>query len=201
MFKISTILLAIFLAASSVYAEDFILRATSDCCETYPDFQPGSMAALMKHNKVVVKSTLSKEAPFEFKDIIRGKYDLVVSAAGYFPDKFLRVDFGSKGVVDYELAVALIPTSTSILDGQLIVRFSKIMSDSIITSRLEKWDLGIQQMDRKEDSGELKYRIIRSYDYAEARVTYDRSRNVSEIMTEVLLDPSVIKCAPIYFGL
>ena len=196
------LLVSVLVGSSSAFAEDFILRASSECCKEYPNFAAGSKALLIRNGKIIAESDLSEPGPFVFKNIKVGEYDIIVSAAGSYPSKFTNLRIGENKVFDFELVATLRSLSASILEGQLVIRFQPRTSDRDIIRRLEKWELGPQPTSRDETgSKSLQYKIDRSSEYSEVRVAYDIDKNLVDIMMTVLSNPTVIECVPIYFSL
>jgi len=203
---IAVLILTIQFAAISLipcetaFAEDLIVRASAECCKQHPNFESGSQAVLMDGEKIVGVSQIETEAPFTFKDVEAGKYDLVVSVVEYYPIKFSGVEIGEGGVYDFELIAALKPLTASLLEGQIIVRFKKQLSDDEILKHLDGWKLGVQQLSRMEPGSKPPQHVIeRMYGYSEVRASYDRSRKLRDIMSDILNDPAVIECTPLYF--
>lgn len=192
----------ILLIASSASGEDFILRATSNCCGIDSCFRAGSDALLIDRAKTHAESKLETDSFFLFEKVEAGKYDLAVSAVGYYPEKFLDLDIGKNGVFDFELIATLQPISRSaILEGQIIVRFRPAIPDKEIVKRLGNWDLGALQRERIDDrSKPMQHEIERMHKYAEVRAIYDRSRDITDLIWTALRDPSVIECIPVYFS-
>jgi hypothetical protein len=192
----------ILLIASSASGEDFILRASSDCCGIDSCFRAGSDALLIDRAMTHAESKLKTDSFFLFEKVRAGKYDLAVSAVGYYPEKFLDLDIGKNGVFDFELVATLQPVSRSaILEGQIIVRFRPAISDKEIVKRLDNWDLGALQKGRVDDSSKPpQHEIERMHKYAEVRAIYDRSRDLTDLIWTALRDPAVIECIPVYFS-
>jgi hypothetical protein len=196
------VVILVILLASCASGEDFILRATSDCCDGDPGFLAGSKAQLLDGGRVRGNSELRVDSHFVFKDISAGKYDLIVSAAGYYPEKFLGLEIGSGGVFDFEFVAPLQPTSRSaILEGHVIVRFKRTLSDKEIIEHLNAWGFDVLRVSKLEEGSKPpKHRITRMHSYAEVRAAYDRSEDLSELIWTALQDPVVIECTPLYFS-
>jgi hypothetical protein len=192
----------ILMIASSVSGEDLILRASSDCCGVDSCFRAGSEALLVDRAMTHGESKLKTDSFFLFEEVRAGKYDLAVSAVGYYPEKFLDLDIGKNGVFDFELTATLQPIAQSaILEGQIIVRFRPAIPDKEIVKRLDNWDLGALQKWRVEDGSKpMQHEIERMHKFAEVRVIYDRSRDLTDLIWTALRDPSVIECIPVYFS-
>jgi len=194
---LSAILLVI---ASSSNAEDLIIRSTQECCKQSPDFAKGSEAFLIDSTKVIGDCMIKKEGPFTFTDVKPGYYDLVVSVEGYYPIKFTHIEIGEGGVFDFELIADLKPLTTNLLEGWLTLQFKRRVSDEEIIKRLKKWHLDPRQTSRTEAGSEKpEFRIQRLYNSSEVRVSYDKKKNLSDIMADILVDPDVIECTPAYF--
>ncbi|MFH1893217.1 MAG: hypothetical protein ABIK83_11120 [Candidatus Zixiibacteriota bacterium] len=199
------VLISLFAAMSLIpcetaYAEDLIVRASAECCKQHPNFESGSKAVLMDGEKILGTSQIESEAPFRFKDVEPGKYDLLVSVVGYYPIKFSGVEIGEGGVYDFELIADLKPLTANLLEGQIVIRFKKQLSDDEILKRLDSWKLGVQQLSRIEPGSKPPQHVIeRMYGYSEVRASYDRSRKLRDIMSDILNDPAVIECTPLYF--
>lgn len=183
-------------------ASDFILRASPECCNKYPDFGSGSVGVLLKDGKRVADARVNDDSPFIFKKTNAGKYDLVLSVVDCYPIKLLDVEPGQNGVWDFELVSSVYSTAIPILEGQLTVYFRSGVADSVILRKIGEFGLAVFQTSpyyskySKNDNG-----IRRTTGYAEVRCTYDRSRRPEEIMLSVLLDSAVTECVPTYFAI
>lgn len=186
--------------ASSSLADDLIIRSSQECCKQSPNFARGSEAFLIDSTEVISHCKIKKEAPFTFNDIKPGRYDLVVSAAGYYPIKFTDVEIGEGGVFDFEFIADLKPLTTNLLEGWLTLRFKKALSDDDIIKRMRKWHLKARQTaPMKPGPKPLEFKIDRLYDYSEVRASYDKKKNLRDIMADILVDPEVVECTPTYF--
>jgi hypothetical protein len=186
----------------SAGAEEFILRPTTECCDGDTVFQPGSWMALLNENGTAGRVDLTEPGPFALNGIEKGKYDLVVGVEGYYPTKFLDMEIGSDGNFDYELVSELLPLSSSILEGHLIVKFRKTIQNEDIRRTLNDSGVGVLHSDRRKgDSDKPEHKIDWFFSYAEVHVTYDRSDNIRDLIERILLAPGVIDCTPISFAL
>ncbi len=185
----------------SANAEQFILRPTAECCDSDTVFMPGSWMVLLDENGTVGRVELSKPGPFVLNGIGKGKYDMIVGAEGYYPKKFTDMEIGADSNFDYELVRVLMPVTTSVLEGHLIIRFRKMTKNKQIRKILDDVGVGVLKDGRsKNDSKKPEHKIDRLYSYAQVHVTYDRSANVRDLIERILLVPSVTDCKPISFG-
>ncbi len=201
MLKTIAVIIGLFLC-SSVSAETLIIRASTDCCETHPEFNAGSKAALIRGSAVIAETTLESDTNFVFNNVSPGRHGLIVSAEGHYPRKFVNLEIGRDHIFDFELIARLQPISKiAILEGQIVVRFKPGVDEGAMTGRLNKWGLGVQQrIPTEEKSGPPRHIIDNMGDYNEVVATYDRSKDLADIMWEILRDPSVVECLPIYFS-
>ncbi len=198
---IATLLIMVVLFGSAG-AEEFILRPTAECCSGDTIFQPGSWMVLLNEQGAAGRVNLTEPGPFALNGIEKGKYDLVGGVEGYYPMKFLDMEIGSDGNFDYELVSDLLPLSSSILEGHLIVRFRKSIQNEDIRKTLNEIGVGVLHSDRRKgDSDKPKHKIDWFFSYAQVHVTYDRSDNIRDLIERILLDPGVIECKPIGFAL
>jgi hypothetical protein len=195
------LLLAIMMMlGSSVHGENLTIRSSEECCKRSPNFVPGSEAFLISGNEVVGHSKIKREAPFIFKNVKKGLYDLMVVVEGYYPIKYTDVEIGEGGVFDFELIADLKPLSANLLEGWLTLRFKKGISDKDIIKRLKKWHLEPRQKARREPGSQPpEFEIEKLYDCSEVRASYDKKKNLREIMAKALADPEVVDCTPTYF--
>jgi hypothetical protein len=190
------------LLCSSVSAETLIIRASGDCCESYPEFKAGSKAALIRGSAVVAETTLESDTNFVFSNVNPGRHSLIVSAEGHYPRKFINLEIGRDHIFDFELIARLQPIANmAILEGQIIVRFKPGVSEGAITGRLSKWGLGVlQRVPTGEKSAPPRHVVENMGNFNQVIATYDRSKDLADIMWEILKDPGVLECLPIYFS-
>jgi len=194
------ILALIALILPSANAGDFILRSTDECCGSADGFPAGSRAMLIKSGTSVSETKLSTQSYLLFKDVDAGRYDMVLVAPDFIPIKFIDLNVGAGDTWDFELLTRIRSGNSSFLEGQLLIRFRKAYPDNVLSSRIKSLGLKAQQTSRLKESEEPEFEFLRTYDYTEVRVAYDRSEKIADVIERVLLDQAVIECTPVFFS-
>jgi len=202
---IRSVIVAIFLLSCStvLIADDLILRATPKCCvEDTDDFPIGSKALLLIGEEVVASDEIEGEpSPFEFEDIEPGIYTLIIWVKGFYPAKFTGNDVGRSGVYDYELSVPLDKLGTPSVEGQMTVNFIKTLSNQEVFENLSQWEVGTYWSDRViPEEVPRAYKLSKTSDYIQARVTYKNTVNLLELIFVILKDEDVVSCTPLFIS-
>lgn len=203
MARLLTALISILISTGTLSAEDLILRSTEACCLSDSDaFPVGSRALLMQGQKVLEADVIENEpSPFEFEDVERDVYTLLVWVAGFYPEKFPGNEVGRSGVYDYELTAPLEEISTAIVEGQITIHFKRGMKDEDVFENLAQWNVGTYWSDRVDpDKIPAAYKLVRTSDFVQARVTYKDQTELPGLIFEILKDEDVLSCSPVYIS-
>ncbi len=203
MARLLTILTSLLILTGTLSAKDLILRATESCClEDSDAFPVGSRALLLQGEKVIKADVIENEpSPFEFEDVERGVYILLVWVDGFYPEKFTGNEVGRSGVYDYELTVPLEEVSTAIVEGQITIHFKRGMKDEDVFANLAQWNVGTYWSDRVDpEKMPAAYKLVRTSDFVQARVTYKDNAELPGLIFEILKDEDVLSCSPVYIS-
>jgi hypothetical protein len=198
MIRLIAILGLLAIGGARIEANVFVLRATSDCCHSDSNFEKGSRFYLLSGESIVGSQELDRAGPFRLSDVKAGKYDIVVCVTGYYPTKYVDVPIGEDGQFDYELAAGLMPTDAFVLEGQISIRFRRDVDHSVIKSALASKHLNLQRRSPDLTGRASEEQYFETYaDYTLVNASFDRNRDVGELIREMVLMPEVIACYPI----